>query len=54
MLALKATAANERDRAQEGDLARALQEATDGSVKLVYGDQGCHSQPKRFDVCIKS
>lgn len=40
LLALKATAANEEDRAQVGDLAKALQGATDGNIKLAYVDQG--------------
>ena len=40
LLALKVTAANEQDRAQVGDLAKALQEATDGNVELAYADQG--------------
>ena len=40
LLALKVTAANEQDHAQVGDLARALQEATDGNVKPAYVDQG--------------
>ena len=40
MLALKATAANEQDHAQVGDLARALQEATDGNVELAAVNQG--------------
>ena len=35
LLALKVTAANEQDRAQVGDLAQALQEATGESVELV-------------------
>jgi transposase len=40
LLALKVTAASEQDRAQVGELARALQEATDGNVELAYVDQG--------------
>ncbi len=40
LLALKVTAANEQDRAQVGELARALHEATDGNVELAYVDQG--------------
>jgi hypothetical protein len=40
LLALKVTAANEQDRAQVGNLARALQEATDGNVELADVDQG--------------
>lgn len=40
LLALKVTAANEQDRAQVGDLARAVQEATGQNVELAYVDQG--------------
>ena len=40
LLALKVTAANEQDRAQVGDLAKALHEATDGNAELTYVDQG--------------
>ena len=40
LLALKVTAANEQDRAQVGDLARAVQEATGENVELAYVDQG--------------
>ena len=40
LLALKVTAASEQDRAQVGDLARALQAATGENVELAYVDQG--------------
>lgn len=40
LLALKATPANEQDRAQVGELAGAVQEATGESVELAYVDQG--------------
>ena len=40
LLALKVTAANEQDRAQVGDLARAVQAATGENVALAYVDQG--------------
>ena len=40
LLALKVTAANEQDRAQVAELARAVQAATDENVELAYVDQG--------------
>ena len=40
LLALKVTAAHEQDRAQVGDLAQAVQEATGQNVELAYVDQG--------------
>jgi transposase len=40
LLALKVTPANEQDRAQVGELAKALQEATGENVELAYVDQG--------------
>ena len=40
LLALKVTPANEQDRAQAGELAEAVQEATGGSVRLAWVDQG--------------
>jgi transposase len=40
LLALKVTAANEQERAQVGDLAEAIQNATQSSVKISYVDQG--------------
>jgi transposase len=40
LLALHVTAADEQDRAQVEELAKAVQEATDESVELAYVDQG--------------
>jgi len=40
LLALKVTAANEQERAQVGDLAAAIQMATQDSVQISYVDQG--------------
>ncbi len=40
LLALKVTPANEQDRAQVGELAQAVQEATGESVEIGYVDQG--------------
>jgi len=40
LLALHVTPANRGDRAETGPLAKALQQATDGSVELVWADQG--------------
>lgn len=40
LLALHITPANEQDRAQVGELARAVQEVTGGSIELAYVDQG--------------
>lgn len=40
LLVLKVTAADAQDRAQVGDLAQALQEATGENVELAYVDQG--------------
>jgi transposase len=40
LLALKVTPANEQERAQVGELARAVQDATGESVELAYVDQG--------------
>ena len=40
LLALLVTPANEQERAQVGELAKAVQEATQRSVKLAYVDQG--------------
>jgi transposase len=40
LLALKVTAASEQERAQVSDLASDVQEATGGSVKLAWVDQG--------------
>jgi transposase len=40
LLAIKVTAANEQDRAQVGELAQAVQEATGENVEIAYVDQG--------------
>jgi len=40
LLALRVTPATEQDRAQVGELAEAVQEATDESVELAYVDRG--------------
>nr|WP_232092001.1 transposase [Acetobacter aceti] len=40
LLALHVTPANRDDRAEVGPLAKAVQRATDGSVKLAWADQG--------------
>ena len=40
LLALRVTAANEQDRAQVAELAKAVQEETKQSVQLAYVDQG--------------
>jgi transposase len=40
LLALLVTPADEQDREQVGELAEAVQEATDESVELAYVDQG--------------
>jgi transposase len=40
LLALHVTAASEQDRAQVGELAEAVQEATGGTVELAYVDAG--------------
>ena len=40
LLALHVTPANRDDRAETGPLAEVLQKATDGSVELVWADQG--------------
>jgi len=40
LLALKVTPADEQERAQVGDLADALQEATGSTVELAWADQG--------------
>ncbi len=40
LLALQVTSADAQDREQVGELARAVQEATGGSVELAYVDQG--------------
>lgn len=40
LLALKVTPANEQDRAQVGELSRAVQDATDQNVEVAFVDQG--------------
>jgi len=40
LLALKVTSANEQERAQVADLVKQMQEATGGSVKVAFADQG--------------
>ena len=40
LLALKATPANEQDRAQVADLIKAVREVTDGTVEVAFVDQG--------------
>ncbi len=40
LLALKVTAANEQERAQVADLAKEVQQATRGRVKIAFADQG--------------
>ncbi len=40
LLALKVTAANEQDRAQVAELAKAVQQATGENVEMAYVDQG--------------
>ena len=40
LLALKATAASEQERAQVADLARQVQEQTNGAVEIAWVDQG--------------
>src|SRR6185312_3310450 len=40
LLALKVTAANEQDRAQVAELAKAVQEETGENVEIAYVDQG--------------
>ena len=44
LLALLVTPASEQERARVADLAREVQEATGGSVKLAWGDQGYTGQ----------
>jgi hypothetical protein len=40
LLALKVTAANEQERAQVGELAEQIQEATGENIQLAFVDQG--------------
>lgn len=44
LLALKVTPANEQDRAQVGELAKAVQSATDEKVQIAFVDQGYTGQ----------
>ena len=44
LLALKVTAANEQERAQVGDLAKAIQETTGDKVEVAFVDQGYTGQ----------
>lgn len=50
LLALKVTPANEQERAQVSDLARAVQEATGESVELAYVDQGYTGEQAEKDA----
>ena len=50
LLAVKVTAANEQDRAQVADLARAVQVATGENVQLAYVDQGYTGQQPAADA----
>jgi transposase len=50
LLALRVTPATEQDRAQVGELARAVQEVTGESVELAYVDGGYSGEePARFE-----
>ncbi len=40
LLAFHVTAANEQDREQVGELAKAVQEVTGDKIKIMFGDQG--------------
>ena len=44
LLALKVTAANEQERAQVGDLVKAIQETTGDKVEVAFVDQGYTGQ----------
>jgi transposase len=50
LLALKVTAANEQDRAQVGELAKAVQEATGEKVEIAYVDQGYTGEQPATDA----
>jgi transposase len=50
LLAVKVTAANEQDRAQVGELARAVQAATGENVQLAYVDQGYTGEQPAADA----
>jgi transposase len=49
-LALKVTAANEQDRAQVAELAKAVQAATGESVEIAYVDQGYTGEQPAADA----
>jgi transposase len=50
LLALKVTAANEQDRAQVAELAKAVQEATGQNVEIAYVDQGYTGEQPAADA----
>ena len=50
LLALKVTAANEQDRAQVGELAKAVQEVTGEKVEIAYVDQGYTGEQPATDA----
>ena len=50
LLALKVTAANEQDRAQVAELAKAVQEATGDHVEIAYVDQGYTGEQPAADA----
>jgi transposase len=50
LLAIKVTAANEQDRAQVAELARAVQEATGEKVEIAYVDQGYTGEQPAADA----
>jgi transposase len=50
LLALKVTPANEQDRAQVADLAKAVQEVTGQSVELAFVDQGYTGEQPAADA----
>jgi transposase len=50
LLALKVTAANEQDRAQVGELAKAVQKVTGENVEIAYVDQGYTGEQPAADA----
>jgi transposase len=50
LLAIKVTAANEQDRAQVAELAKAVQEATGENVEIAYVDQGYTGEQPATDA----
>jgi transposase len=50
LLAIKVTAANEQDRAQVAELAKAVQEATGENVEIAYVDQGYTGEQPAADA----